>query len=121
TWLPKAYWDKDLATVVSDKSSKRPLELREMGFCSTYAVFRSKEDAMDEDVDMDSQKEAQERCWVLADADEFEESVCEERVLVLRRNSGKIAKLEMGGGRGGEAIVRECLRLSHDRVKTWKE
>ncbi|RPA87294.1 hypothetical protein BJ508DRAFT_410807 [Ascobolus immersus RN42] len=121
TWLPKAYWDKDLATVVADKGSKRPLELRDIGFCSSYAVFRSKEDAMEEDVDMENQKDAQERCWVLADADEFEEGVCEERVLVLRRKSGKVAKLEMGGGRGGEAIVRECLRLSQDRVKTWEK
>lgn len=121
TWLPKAYWDKDLAIVVADKGTKRPLELRDMGYCSTYSVFRSQEDAVEEDVDMDGKKETQERCWVLADADEFEEGVCEERVLVLRRKSGKVAKLEMGGGKGGDAIVRECLRLSKERVKTWEK
>jgi exosome complex component RRP43 len=57
---------------------------------------------------------------ILNDPDEFEESVCEERVRVCITASGKIAWIEHGGGLVELRHINECVRRAAERYKVWE-
>lgn len=120
TWLPVVRWDKEAGDMAFEAARRRPLELRQLGYCASFAVFRSKEEAEGDDVEMEGDRQGAERLWVISDPDDFEEGVCEEKVVVLRRGNGTLAKIEMGGGGGGEEVVMECLERSKARCEEWR-
>ena len=58
---------------------------------------------------------------ILSDPDEFEEEVCEERVMVCALGGGKVGWIEKGGGVGQVAEVTECVRRATERFKVWEQ
>jgi exosome complex component RRP43 len=111
TRLPSASWDPDREVVVSDPkpAAYRSLELRDMALTASFCVFTSTE-------------RYQTDTWILSDPDEFEESVCEERVLVCVRPDGKVARIEKSGGFGaGMEVISECVRRALKRFEFWEK
>ena len=114
TVLPRAWWDPDLEAVLcSDAVSEaRALPLRGMPVASTFAVF---EPAREKGVRVDA------KCFILADPDAFEESVCKEQVTVVVDGSdgeGVIKRLEKSGG----TVVDEQMgMIVQAAMKRWRE
>ncbi|KAI5784650.1 ribosomal protein S5 domain 2-type protein [Geopyxis carbonaria] len=108
TRLPIASWDPDKEMVLCnpDKDLYRPLDMRELAFTASFGIYTH-----------DGEKTSE--SWILSDLDEFEESVCTERVLVCVTESGKIAKIEKGGGfTSGMETIATCIKLAKERCNT---
>lgn len=108
TKLPRAYWDVDLETVVCDPDLAKytGLQLGPLAFTASFAIV-SGEDG---------------KSIVLSDPDEFEESVCEESVMVCIKEGGKIARIEKGGGLTcGMEGIGECVHRARDRFDVWEK
>lgn len=110
TRLPRAYWDADLEAVVCDPSPAQysRLQLGPLAFTASFAVVSGVTD--------------EGRIVILSDPDEFEESVCEESVMVCIKEGGKIARIEKGGGLAcGMEGLGECVTRARDRFDVWEK
>lgn len=111
TRLPHAFWDADREQVLCDPNpaAYRPLEMRSLAFTASFCVYTDN-------------GEDGEQTWILSDPDEFEESVCVERVMVCIKEDGKIAKLEKSGGTTDVlSIVPTCIQRARERFDVWKK
>lgn len=141
TTLPHAYFDPNTQRVLCHPTKTRKLRLKQFAFSSTFGIFTA---PPGEDI---AHKKTG-NTWILADPDDFEEGVCEERVWVVMRDEETIAKLEKGGGRvvgstGGGAAGRKgedeedsvligtglagvkdlqkCVKVAGERWKVWND
>ncbi|KAF8455696.1 ribosomal protein S5 domain 2-type protein [Terfezia claveryi] len=111
TKLPVARWDRDLDRVVCDPVQTRSLGITRFAFASSFGIFTAAPG-----------EEAEAETWILADLDDFEEGVCEERILVVMTDERTIAKLEKGGGQvGGVKHLKRCTRMAGERWKIWND
>jgi exosome complex component RRP43 len=115
TRLPRAWWDADAGMVLCSplKDEIIPLRLRSLPIASTFGVFEEKKVRGDTP-----------RCWVLADPDDFEESLCEEMLTVVvdRNEDGKVVILRIeksGGGALGMEGMRRCVEIAEGRRMEW--
>ena len=117
TKLPKAYWDPDTEEVVCypELSKYRPLDISEWAFISSFAILSTAEK---EEMGVEIGRG---EAVILNDPDEFEESVCEQRVRVCITAGGKIAWIEHGGGLVELGHIHECVRRAAERYKVWEE
>ncbi|KAI5820425.1 ribosomal protein S5 domain 2-type protein [Pyronema omphalodes] len=112
TRLPKAFWDADREQIMCDPDRHlyRRLEVRELAFTASFCVYTNREE------------EGEGQKWLLSDPDEFEEGICDEKVLVCVREGGKIARIEKSGGDTDVLeIMPECIRRAKARFDTWKK
>ncbi|KAF8467796.1 ribosomal protein S5 domain 2-type protein [Kalaharituber pfeilii] len=124
TKLPVARWDPDTARVVCDPVERKTLRIKSWGYSSSFGIFTAP-------LEEDAGEGEGGKTWILADPDDFEERVCEERILVVMRDGKRIAKIEKGGGKvGGLGIgvalagvkkLKECIELAGDRWKEWDD
>ena len=140
TRLPRAVWDADRQAVLCDpdRATHRPLALRRLAFTASFCICslppgdgegegegegedegegegEAKEKGTDEGRDGDG------RCWILSDPDEFEESVCSERVTVCVAADGMVVAVEKSGGLADVAtVVPACIRRARARYETWE-
>ena len=113
TKLPKAWWDIDNEMVLcsDDISQARKLSLRGLPISSSFCVFEadaaagwravSIPDAEEESELSDKKRKGNQRRWILADPDGYEEGLSSERAcLVVDKVKGKtvIVKMEKNGG-----------------------
>ena len=113
TRLPAAMWDADREVVVCDPdlARYRPVEMRSLAFTASFCVHTA-EHGDDDD--------AATKSWVLSDPDEFEESVCVERILVCIGEDGKIKRIEKSGGLSDVAeTLPMCIKRARERYNTW--
>lgn len=111
--LPSAAWDADKEMVVCDPdpAKHRALELREPVFVASFCVFGN---------DGEQEEDGARRRWVLSDPDEFEESVCVERVLVCVGAGGEIKGIEKSGGLTDVVdVLPVCIGRARERYETW--
>jgi exosome complex component RRP43 len=115
TRLPKAWWDTDLEMILcSDRVHEgRRLRLRGCPVASSFVVFEpGREKGVKED-----------KTWVLADPDTFEETLCKEAVtMVIDHDEGdaKIRKIEKSGGVVvGRDLMKEITTLAQTRWAEW--
>ncbi|KAF8243973.1 hypothetical protein K440DRAFT_28673 [Wilcoxina mikolae CBS 423.85] len=111
TRLPKAFWDADKEQVLCDpdQMTYRPLEMRSLAFTASFCVYTH-------------EGEDGEESWILSDPDEFEESVCVERVLVCIKEGGMIAKIEKSGGLTDVTnTIPTCIQRAKKRYETWEK
>lgn len=109
TRLPRAYWDADLEVVVCDPDLAKytGLQLGKLAFTASFAVISGVGDDG--------------KSMILSDPDEFEESVCEESVMVCIKEGGKIARIEKGGGSAcGMEGLGECVHRARNRFDVWE-
>ncbi|KAI5857156.1 ribosomal protein S5 domain 2-type protein [Tricharina praecox] len=112
TRLPRAIWDADKEMVVCDPNpaAYRALEMREPVFVASFCVFENEGE----------EEEGGKQRWVLSDPDEFEESVCVERVLVCVSEGGKIKRIEKSGGLTNVVeVLPVCIKRAKERYETW--
>ncbi|PUU72276.1 ribosomal protein S5 domain 2-type protein [Tuber borchii] len=109
TRLPQAYWDQDAESVVCypEVSRYKSLDIKGLAFIASFAV-----------IDLGAEKGGK---VILSDPDEFEEGVCEERVMVCALGGGKVGWIEKGGGVGQVAEVVECVHRATERFKVWEQ
>jgi len=120
TKLPVARWDPDLGRVVCDPAQARSLGISQFAFTSSFGIFTAPPG-----------EEAGADTWILADPDDFEEGVCEERILVVMKDEKTIAKIEKGGGQAGGSGVgtalagvkhlQKCVRMAGERWSIWND
>ena len=137
TKLPKAWWDLDNEMVLcSDEVSEaRTLSLRGLPVSSSFCVFEADAaagwravvipDAEEERELSESSRKGNQRKWILADPDGYEEGLSQERVCIVvdKENGGKgktvVLKMEKNGGWGVDAKqLRHLVDLSAQR---WEE
>ncbi|KAK4507945.1 hypothetical protein PRZ48_001680 [Zasmidium cellare] len=121
TTLPKAWWDPDRESILCSPvvSDSRSLRLSTMPVASSFAVFSTASH-------LKKREEAQ--SWILADADGFEEELCDETLTVVL-NSGpstgsgttSILKIEKTGGTYiGKDVTDLCVRQASKRTSDIK-
>ncbi|KAF8426248.1 ribosomal protein S5 domain 2-type protein [Tirmania nivea] len=120
TKLPVARWDPDLERVICDPTQTRSLGISRFAFTSSFVIFTAPPG-----------EEAEADTWILADPDDFEEGVCEEKILVVMKDERTIAKLEKGGGQvGGSGVgmalagvkhLKICTKMAGERWKIWND
>lgn len=143
TRLPKAWWDMDSEMVLcSDRvAESRRLHLRGMPISSSFAVFEAdpigdwrkiivssdaKETKGQDEILTENGAMAEQKRWVLADPDAFEESLCQERICFVVDDAKtldrmKILRLEKTGGFYiGKAELRELANLASQRWEEWR-
>lgn len=143
THLPKAWWDMDNEMVLcSDRvSESERLRLRGMPISSSFAVFgadpigdwrkvilasHQKESKGHDKTNVDGNDSGEQKRWILADPDAFEESLCQERVCLVVDNAKtpdnmKILKLEKTGGFYiGKDELRQLAGLASRRWEEWR-
>lgn len=111
TRLPNAFWDVDKEQVLCDPNpmTYRQLEMKSLAFTASFCVYTH-------------EGEDGEESWILSDPDEFEESVCMERVLVCIKEGGVIAKIEKSGGLTDVAnTIPTCVQRAKKRYETWEQ
>lgn len=109
TRLPRAYWDADLEAVVCDPNlaTYTGLQLGPLVFTASFAVVSDGEDG---------------KSVILSDPDEFEESICEESVMICIKEGGRIARIEKGGGLAcGMEGLGECVCRATERFGVWEK
>jgi exosome complex component RRP43 len=115
TRLPKAWWDADMESLLcSDKAGDaRTLNLRGLPVPTTFAVF---EPGRGKGV-------KEERSWVLADPDTFEEELCNESVTMavdLSAGETRVKRIEKaGGGVVGRELMKDCVKTATARWVEW--
>lgn len=137
TKLPKAWWDVDNEMVLctDDVSEARKLSLRGLPVSSSFCVFEADAaagwravvipDAEEESKISEASRKGNQRRWILADPDGYEEGLSQERacIVVDRKNGGKgkmvIVKMEKYGGWALDS--RELRQLVDISAKRWEE
>jgi len=137
--LPRAWWDADAQTVLCSPvmaESKR-LELRGLPVASTFAVFEPPGGGLGgHNGEKDDGERKGEAKYILADPDDFEESLCDEQVTVVvdlapggdggGRGKGKgepmrVLRIEKSGGEMvGVEEMRACVGMSEERWREWR-
>ena len=126
TRLPRAWWDVDRDMVVCDErvSEAKRLELRGFPVAASFAVFEPVVGGQRVGKSGGEAGGSEEKAWVLADPDDFEEGLCGEGVTIVvdeRKGAMKVLRIEKGGGEiVGVKEVRECARLAGERCREWK-
>jgi len=118
TRLPAATYDADLETIVCSPhaSESSPLRVRGLPIASSFRVF-------DPSVEKGLRQEKQ--SWLLADPDEFEESLCSEHILVIvdcsdKSKGTRIRRLDKSGGCVlDKAKIKEAVSLAEKRWSEW--
>ncbi|KAF2135771.1 uncharacterized protein K452DRAFT_238726 [Aplosporella prunicola CBS 121167] len=119
-YMPAARWDPDTAGVVCADAvaEARHLRLRGLPVAASFAVF-----AGDGRAGKEARQGGEDRAWLLADPDAFEERHCREVVcVVLDCSGGKTALLRVekhGGGVVDRAALRSVVRLAEGRWREW--
>ncbi|KAK7513812.1 exoribonuclease family protein [Phyllosticta citriasiana] len=121
TVLPRAWWDYDSQMVLCDdrRQKARKLRLRGNPVASSFAVFAAttKQGLRGQDDDN--------RAWVLADPDAFEEANCGEVVtVVVDKVDGRfvVRRVEKNGGVVvGRDVLRSIVKRSEERWVEWTE
>ncbi|KAF5865311.1 hypothetical protein ETB97_004519 [Aspergillus alliaceus] len=137
TKLPRAWWDVDNEMVVCSEavSEARKLTLRGLPVSSSFCVFEADAasgwravvvpDAEEERELDDSARKGNQRRWILADPDGYEEGLSQERVCVVvdKEQGGKgktvVLKLEKNGGWAVDA--KELKALVDISAQRWDE
>ncbi|KAB8227843.1 3' exoribonuclease family protein [Aspergillus alliaceus] len=137
TKLPRAWWDVDNEMVVCSEavSEARKLTLRGLPVSSSFCVFEADAasgwravvvpDAEEERELDDSARRGNQRRWILADPDGYEEGLSQERVCVVvdKEQGGKgktvVLKLEKNGGWAVDA--KELKALVDISAQRWEE
>ncbi|KAE8135310.1 ribosomal protein S5 domain 2-type protein [Aspergillus pseudotamarii] len=137
TKLPRAWWDVDNEMVVcSDAVSEaRKLSLQGLPISSSFGVFEADAasgwraevipDAEEERELDDSSRKGNQRRWILADPDGYEEGLSQERVCVVvdKEQGGKgktvVVKLEKNGGWAVDA--KELKALVDISAQRWED
>ncbi|KAL0260365.1 hypothetical protein SLS55_004051 [Diplodia seriata] len=132
TVLPRAWWDADMEAVLcSDRVEEaRGLRLRGQPVALSCAVFEPGKGrgvgapkVLGVGGEDGQASEDQERAWVLADPDEFEETNCQETVSVLVDVVGGQCVLHAIEKSGGGVVSRDVLRgvvgFAEERWKVW--
>ncbi|MCJ1409763.1 hypothetical protein MMC19_003846 [Ptychographa xylographoides] len=118
TKLPRAWWDPDREMVLCDErvSESQLLRLGKLPIASTFGVFQSGAGA---------KRESERGVWILADPDDFEESLCEETVTVVVDGDGKggrVLRIEKsGGGAVGLVEMKGCVEMAGRRWREWRD
>lgn len=125
--LPHTAWDAELSNIICDvdKSKSRRLRLQGIPVVATFVAFKGAMHdftvAQNASVGMED-KNPNDRVFVLADPDTFEESICEEVVTVAVDCTGGAPKIlwleKKGGSIVGRSHVRNLIGLLEDR---WRE
>lgn len=115
TRLPKAWWDADLEMVLCSDRIKEGGKLQLRG-CPVAATFAAFEPGREKGV-------RDERTFVLADPDTFEEGLCTEAVTVVLDyvdGDQKIRKIEKeGGGIIGREVMKDIMNMAQSRWAEW--
>lgn len=137
TKLPKAWWDVDNEMVLcsDDVAEARRLSLRGLPVSSSFCVFEADAaagwrgvvipDAEEERGISEASRKGNQRRWILADPDGYEEGLCQERACIVvdreNRGNGKtvIVKMEKHGGWALDS--RELRQLVDISAKRWEE
>lgn len=137
TKLPRAWWDVDNEMVLcsDDVGEARRLSLRGLPVSSSFCVFEADAaagwravvipDAEEEREIDDEKRKGNQRRWILADPDGYEEGLSQERacVVVDKEGNGKgktvIVKMEKNGGWVVDS--RELRQLVHISASRWDE
>ncbi|KAK8174586.1 exoribonuclease family protein [Phyllosticta citribraziliensis] len=108
TVLPRAWWDYDSQMVLCDDQREKARKLRLRG-----SPVASKDDEDDN------------RAWVLADPDAFEEANCREVVTVVVDKADDrfvVRRVEKHGGAVvGRDLLKSIVKRSEDRWAEWSE
>ncbi|KAI5808184.1 ribosomal protein S5 domain 2-type protein [Peziza echinospora] len=120
TKLPLVRWDADTESIICNPLARKPLALKELAFASSFGIFTAPREG---------DTIGRRNTWILADPDDFEESVCDERIVVVMKDSTRIARLEKGGGSvmgpgapstvSGVAQLQKCTVLAGERWRIW--
>ncbi|KAK7560497.1 ribosomal protein S5 domain 2-type protein [Phyllosticta paracitricarpa] len=143
TVLPRAWWDYDSQMVLCDdrRQKARKLRLRGSPVASSFAVFAAttKQGLRGQDVEVlgldgltgqgnapaAEEGEDDNRAWVLADPDAFEEANCGEVVtVVVDKVDGRfvVRRVEKNGGVVvGRDVLRSIVKRSEERWVEWNE
>ncbi|GME49785.1 Exosome complex component rrp43 [Neofusicoccum parvum] len=136
TLLPRAWWDQDQGLVLCSerREEARKLRLRGEPVVASFAVFepgrRGGKGVRVLGLGGDGEQltggdEEQEKAWVLADPDAFEEANCQEVVSVVLDKSGDKSVLhgieKSGGAVVGKDVLRGVVRLAEERWQVWDE
>lgn len=115
TRLPRAFWDADSESVLCDPEMKLGLQLGPLCFTASFGVVST-------GAEEDGEEQDGSKVVILSDPDEFEESVCEEAVMICIREGGTIARIEKGGGLlCGMEGLGECVRRARSRYEIWEK
>ncbi|KAL8689830.1 MAG: hypothetical protein Q9218_004589 [Villophora microphyllina] len=128
TSLPKAWWDADTQSVLCSPliSDAQTLRINGLPIAATFGVFNSEKDGAGLVSSIqDSGLGKQQRKWILADPDGFEESCCEEMATVVVREAEKgemeVVRIEKeGGGVVGKEEMKEMIATAKERWREWR-
>lgn len=135
TRLPKAWWDVDNDMILcSDEASEaKKLNLRGLPVASSFSVFEADAAAdwravvlPDAENGKAKQTSSEQKKWILADPDGFEENLCQERICIVidqdeKRGVTKIVSMEKNGGLSvGRDDLRMLVDISTQRQKQVK-
>ncbi|KAF2762497.1 ribosomal protein S5 domain 2-like protein [Pseudovirgaria hyperparasitica] len=115
--LPKAWWDPDMEAIICSDSiaDAKALSLRGLPIPAGFAVFDETPEGVEDTT--------QEKGWILADPDQFEEEHCREHISVVVDMSGDAANsIRAIDKRGGSFVDVEKMRTIVDLTQQrWKE
>ncbi|KAK7536449.1 exoribonuclease family protein [Phyllosticta citribraziliensis] len=143
TVLPRAWWDYDSQMVLCDdqREKARKLRLRGSPVASSFAIFAAttKQGSRGQDFEVlglegltgqenisrAEDDEDDNRAWVLADPDAFEEANCREVVTVVVDKADDrfvVRRVEKHGGAVvGRDLLKSIVKRSEDRWAEWSE
>ncbi|CRG86196.1 hypothetical protein PISL3812_03199 [Talaromyces islandicus] len=136
TRLPKAWWDVDNDMILcSDEAEEaKKLNLRGLPVASSFSVFEADAAAdwravvlPDAENGKAKQTSSEQKRWILADPDGFEENLCQERICMVvdrdeKKGVTKIVSMEKNGGLSvGRDDLRMLLDISTQRQKQVKD
>lgn len=136
TRLPKAWWDVDNDMILcSDEASEaKKLNLRGLPVASSFSVFEADAAAdwravviPDAENGRAKRTSSEQKEWILADPDGFEENLCQERICIVvdrdeKKDVTKIVSMEKNGGLSvGPDDLRMLVDISTQRQKQVKD
>ena len=122
--LPQATWDEELNNVICDIdiSKSRRLRLQGMPVLATFVAFKGTAHnfTVGQNASVGTVGEsANDRVFILADPDMFEESICDEVITIVVDYAGGALKIlwleKRGGSIVGRSYIRDLIRLVEDR------
>ncbi|KAK8215911.1 exoribonuclease family protein [Phyllosticta capitalensis] len=124
TVLPRAWWDYDSQMVLCDdrREQARTLRLRGCPVASSFAIFAATDK---QGIRAEDEGDDDNRAWILADPDAFEEANCREVVtVVVDKVDGRfvLRRVEKNGGAVvGKAVLKSLVKRSEQRWTEWNE